>query len=146
MTNTFNRIGKVAIVVVVVFLTAFALNFMFLRDAQRVEGSVGFGNDYLGTTTDQTWTTLTPKVLKSTGGSLGSVVVTTVGTGSLTLYDATTTDITKRTGGTATSTLVLANFQITTALGTYTFDRSFNDGLIVVWVGTNNASTTITYR
>ncbi len=127
-------------------LTVFALVLTFSHTPSKVEGSVAFGNDYFGTTTDQTWTTLVPKVVKSVGGSLGSVTITTAGTGSLFLYDATTTDITLRTNGTATSTITLAAFQITTTVGTFTFDRSFGNGLIAVWVGSNNASTTITYR
>lgn len=128
-------------------LTVFVLVLVATRNqTQTAYGSVAFGNDYQATSTDQTWTTLTPKVLDSSNGSLGSVVITTVGTGSLTLYDATTTDVTKRTGATATSTITLANFVVTTGLGTFTFDRVFFNGLIAVWTGTNNASTTITYR
>lgn len=128
-------------------LTIFALVLVATRNQTKtVDASVAFGNDYQATTTDATWTTAIPKVLDASNGSLGSVVITTVGTGSLTLYDATTTNINLRTGNTATSTITLANFAITTSLGTYTFDRSFFNGLIVVWTGTNNASTTITYR
>ncbi len=143
---TMTKIEKVVLALCFVF-TAFVL--VFSATSQNISkpfGSVNYGGEYQGTTTDATWTTLTPVVLKSGTGSLGSIVITTVGTGSLTLYDATTTDVTKRTGATATSTLVLANLQITTTLGTYTFDRNYYNGLIAVWVGTNNASTTITFR
>lgn len=138
-------IEKVCISLSVV-LTVFALGLMFSRNTQKVEGSVGFGNDYMSTTTDPTWATLTPKVLKTAGGSLGSVVITTVGTGSLFLYDATTTNVNLRTNTTATSTITLAAFQVTTGAGTFTFDSTFSNGLIAVWTGSNNASTTITYR
>ncbi len=134
------------LLVLSIVLTVFAIGFMFSQSARPVGASTFQGQDYMGTTTDQTWTTLVPKVLKSQGGALGTVSVTTVGTGSLTFYDATTTNVNLRTNNTATSTIVLANFQITTSLGSYTFDRTFNDGLIVVWTGTNNASTSIMWR
>lgn len=141
------NIMKKILLSLAITLTVFMLVLVAARNlAPRADASVAFGNDYQATTTDQTWTTAIPKVLDSSNGSLGSVVITTTGTGSLTLYDATTTNINLRTGGTATSTITLANFQITTTAGTYTFDRVFFNGLIAVWTGTNAASTTITYR
>lgn len=137
-----NRVVMLFIIVAMILLTAV----MIYDKAQKVEASVSYGNDYLSTTTDATWLTLAPQLLLSKTGSLGSVVIQTIGTGSLTLYDATTTNNSLRTTSVATSTITLANWQITTSLGTYTFDTSFKNGLIAVWVGTNNATTTITYR
>src|SRR4051812_21743146 len=140
MTTRFTRVVQLIILVGLMFVTI--LFIAFLSGNKTANGSVAFGNDYQATTTDATWTTLTPKILLSKGGSLGSVIVTTIGTGSLTLYDATTTDNTLR-ASVATSTITVANWQITTSLGTYTFDTSFKNGLIAVWVGTNDATTTI---
>lgn len=140
--NILSKSLTLAIIIGAIILTAF----LVVQNASRVEGSTFQGNDYQGTTTDDTWVTTSPKVLKVGGGALAQVTITTAGTGSLLLVDATTTDVSKRTGNTATSTITLANFGITTTVGTYTFDRTFNRGLIVVWVGTNNASSTITYR
>ncbi len=104
-------------------------------------GSVVQGSDYHSTTTDGTFTSA--KLIQSGGGALGSVTITTAGTGKLTLYDATTTNASLRT---KTATTTLANFNITTTVGTYTFDAIFYDGLIVEFTGTNVASSSITYR
>ncbi len=125
-------------------LTAFSL-FVNRSDDSVRPGSVTQGSDYQATTTDQTWPTLTPKIVKSEQGTLGTVTITTAGTGSLTIYDATTTNIALR-GNVATSTITLAHFAVTATVGTYVFDRVFFNGLIVVYTGTNTASTTITYR
>ncbi len=140
-TQRIVRIIMFGIIIAMIFLTAMIV----FQQPKVVNGSVAFGNDYQATTTDATWVTTSPKLLWSRNGSLGSVIIQTVGTGALTLYDATTTDNTLR-ASTATSTITLANWQITTSLGTYTFDVAFKNGLTAVWVGTNNATTTITYR
>lgn len=112
-------------------------------------GSVVQGSEYQATTTDATWTTNVPVLIKTGGGALGQVTITTAGTGALTLYDATSTNINNRKGGSlseATTSITLAKFGITTGLGTFTFDRVFFNGLIVEYIGTNAASSTITWR
>lgn len=142
MTNK-TRISILSIIFGGALLTAlfFAL---FDQKPQNVLGSVDQGGEYKATTTDATFTL--PKSIQIGSGTLGSVVITTAGVGKLTLYDATTTNVGLRAPNKATSTQTLANFVITTTVGTYTFDASFYDGLIAEFTGTNVASTTITYR
>ncbi len=108
-------------------------------------GSVNLANEYHATTTQQI-APITPAyfTLKSETGALGSVIITGAATGNFTLYDATTTDVTKRAGATSTLT-VLAHFPTSAAAGTYTFDEVFFKGLLYTSVG-NMGSSTITYR
>lgn len=106
--------------------------------------SVVVGNEYNATTT---YSGKTPAVvrLKSGFGTLGSVVITGDNTGQIFLYNATTSNINLRAPSKATSTLELAVIPASTPEGTYTYDVSFSDGLLLV---TTNAaaSSTITYR
>ncbi len=109
-------------------------------------GSVTPGGGYIGTTTQSTaGLTQTENSILTTGGMLGSVVITGVTTGTISIYDATTSDITKRTGGLASSSILLAAFPASATAGTYTFDRNFYTGLYVSITGIV-PTTTITYR
>lgn len=84
--------------------------------------------------------------LNTTAGTLGSVVITGAAAGTFELYDATTTDVTKRAASLATSTLRrLASFPTNAAVGTYTFDSEYYFGLVVAFTSTQG-TTTITYR
>lgn len=120
----------------------------------KVLGSVTVGNGYQSTTTPTVAdrTNLCPAgfTASSTVGVLGSVVIMGENTGELIIYDATTTDNTKRVSA-ATSSLVLAQVpQIkgvtATTTGTFTFDSIFTRGLLVDHTGNNTPTTTITYR
>lgn len=111
---------------------------------QTVVGSVAQSSEYKSTTT-RSGVFPTLVAVKETPGTLGSVVITGAAAGVINFYDATTTDITKRTGNKATSTIILPTFPASAATGTYTFDISFYDGLIVETIGTM-PTTTITYR
>jgi len=122
-----------------------------LQDALSL-GSVSVGNQYQATTTPQVAdaTNLCPArigMASSTTGVLGSVNVTVAGTGALTLYDATTTNASLR-GNIATSSLILADFTTTSAVGSYHFDVEFKNGLLVDYTtaGTGVPTTTISYR
>ena len=77
-------------------------------------------------------------------GALGSVVNFEATSGGFVLYDATTSDITKRALAT-TSLPVLAKFPAGVAVGTYVFDTIIKNGLLAVFTAPN-ASSTITYR
>ena len=117
----------------------------------QVGASVIAGNSYLSTTTPQVadMTNLCPQrnnAASSTTGTLGSVNITTSGLGVLSIYDATTTDVTLRVAA-ATSSLLLADFPASTA-GSYHFDVEFKRGLLVDYTtfGTGVSSTTISYR
>jgi len=89
-------------------------------------------------------TTTGSYVFKTAPGTLGSVIVATLGTGNIIFYDATTTNANLRV--LATSSLnVLATVDASQAAGTYTYDMFFRDGLIGVFNGTQGTST-VTFR
>ena len=107
-------------------------------------GSVAASNEYHSTTTNAA----SPSyfLLKSGAGALGSVIITGSQNNALYLYDATTTDSTKRTK-TATSSLnLLAAFPPNAATSTYTFDTTFFGGLLIYFATTPSGTTTFTYR
>ncbi len=128
---------------------AFIVGFLILvaaiviggRAPSSALGSVSNGNDYHSTTTDATYTT--PLSVATGPGTFGSVIITTAGTGKLAFYDATTTNKNLRT---KQATTTLAVFNVTTTVGTYTFDSQFYDGLIAEFTGASVASSTITYK
>ena len=110
-------------------------------------GSIEQGSAYQATTTRSSPILIKrhKTTLKTGPGTLGSVVITGSPAQSMTIYDATTTDINKRVSTKASSTLVLASFGVSPTVGTYTFDLSFYDGLTIVTSGAYGTST-ITYR
>jgi len=125
----------------VVFLGYFMV--VTLADkSQEPTGSVARVSEYFATTTPEV-ADLT--VIQSTRGTLGSVVVTKTGTTDTIIYNATTSDVTKRTGNIATSSLLQIFIPASIAAGTYTFDAIFDAGILIDY-GTNSASSTITYR
>jgi hypothetical protein len=107
--------------------------------------SVITGDEYVATST---YAALPQPVrtLKAGYGALAQVTITGANTGTMTLYDATTSNASLRTGQTATSSLtVLADFPASVAAGTYTFDARFSSGLLLSGSGLL-ATSTITYR
>lgn len=113
-------------------------------------GSTIDGQDYTATTTGQYTfmgaSNVTSKQIKRGFGSLGSVVIPATTVGAFNLYDATTTDVTKRAAAMASSTILLASFPTGTPAGTYQIDSSFNNGLLFdTFTGTISTST-ITYK
>ena len=122
-----------------------------IEEAQEVEGALGGGmSNYLSTTT-QTSTLIgdagvDTAVLITLSGTLVSVIFTTTGTG-FDLYNATTSNISLRTGQKATSSLLLASIPSSLAIGVYEYNVAFYDGLLLDSVSsTTIASTTITWR
>src|SRR3990167_1157347 len=87
-------------------------------------GSVSVSNEYNATSTKNAFTgsSTIPNyyALKTVGGSLGSVIITGANTGTINLYDATTT-----IPNTAWATTTLVSIPASTAAGTYTFDINF---------------------
>jgi hypothetical protein len=135
-------LGTLALLAVAVVISVF-----FVSSIQSLFASTTYGNDYKGaqiTSSSASSTAVT--TLKTSAGSLGSVVITeknTFSTGglALTIYDATSTEAT-------TSATVLAKFSTTTNqdFGTYQFDIEFSKGLKVdVPVGFKGVYT-VTYR
>lgn len=113
-------------------------------------GSVSVSSEYHATSTAANsvfGATITNDTLVVSGpGTLGSVVITGANTGVINIYNATTTNVSQRTGNTATSTILLASIPASAAAGTYTFDLLFTDGLFVDLNGGIMPTTTITFR
>ena|SRR3990167_8924707 len=116
----------------------------------QVVGSVAVGNQYQSTTTPQVadGTNLCPArsgMASSTTGILGTVNVLGTGTGELLILDATTTDVTRRIGNIATSSLILAWYPVGFGTTTNEFDIEFKRGLLIDYT-TGVATSTISYR
>lgn len=117
--------------------------------SKPVEASVSQGSSYnsIVTASAQASASFLQNTTIATGtpGTLGSVIITGAGTGSFTLYDATTSNALLRTLTATTSLRVLAQFTNNAATGTYTFDEQYYQGLLVEFIGAQG-TTTITYR
>lgn len=114
-----------------------------------VQASINQGSEYLATSTGQYSANgeITSGIvsLKTNYGSLGSVVITGDNTGMLHFYDATTSDVSKRTGNKPTTTIHIATIAASAAENTYVFDAVVAQGLLMVVSGTAPTST-VTYR
>lgn len=124
-------------------LVAVALMSYSLRPTTSF-GSVSRGSEYHATTTRSNLFQ-NDIVIDPTSGIFGSVVITGAAAGVIELYDATTSNVNLRTGNTASSTILLASFPASAATGTYTFDQTYNNGLLIHVVGTM-PTTTVTWR
>jgi hypothetical protein len=131
-------IGGITIVLLVILI-----GITWYKNAPNPMGSISLGSSYKSTTTSSA---VVNPVIKTEGGTLGSVILAITGTAPLTIYDATTTDATKRTITATSSLRVLAYFGASPTVGTYTFDSEFYYGLLASWGSGTIASTTITYR
>lgn len=110
-------------------------------------GSVGITGEYHSTSTGEfisNSSTYSLGIIKNEGGTVGSVVITGTGAGKMNFYDATTTDSTLREVS-ATSSIQKISIQESTAVGTYTYDAIFKDGIILEIIGAQ-PTTTITWR
>ena len=130
----------VTIVIIALIGVAIGSN---LNRPEKPLGSVQTASEYQGTTIIPS--SVVAQQIKTEPGTLGSVVITGAGAGSFELYNATTTDTAIRTTAATTSLTLLASFPVNAAVGTYTFDRIFTDGLLVYWSGARGTST-ITWR
>ena len=117
--------------------------------------NISLGNVRVG---DQLQSTTTPQVadlrnlcparngVSPVTGMLGSVHILGSGTGQLAFIDATTSDITLRTGNVSTTSLILAWYPNITATSSVPFNVEFKNGLLVDYTGTVVGTSTITYR
>lgn len=112
--------------------------------------SVRAGDEYYATSTAPNnvygATIVGDQLIRTGAGSLGSVTITGAGTAAWSIYDATTTDVTARTGQKATSTILLVNFPASAAAGTYVFDATYNTGLLLEVHSGDVPTSTILYR
>lgn len=132
------------IAAMMVSLAVIALGFLAVFEhAPAAQGSTIQGSEYQATTT--TTGNFLNDISLNAGQTLGSVVITGAAAGTIDLYDATTSNINLRTGNLASSTILLASFPASAAVGTYTFDRIARYGVYVHIVGTM-PTTTITFR
>lgn len=142
ITKGFQFLG----LVLAVFITACFV--VWFASAQNAQGSVDVASEYTATTTALSTiygaSTNASRVIATSSLTLGSVVVTGATTGIWNIYDATTSDVTKRK--LATSSILVASFPASLAAGTYTFDVQLNDGLYVDVISGNVPTTTITWR
>lgn len=138
-TNTNKAIGFLAIIGLVL-VVAFLIS---VNAAKTASASVRTGDEYLATTTNAA--SANTRTLKAGRGALGQVTITGAAAGTMTFYDATTSNSTLRTGQLATSSLaVIADFPASAAAGTYMFDAGFSNGLLLVTTGVAATSSVMT--
>ena len=135
-------------VLAIALLFAVAGLFLVMQQPRQALGSVYIGNEYYATSTSATavyGAFTASRVIVSGPRAFGSVIITGANTGTLNFYNATTSDVSLRTGQKATSTILIASFPGSTAAGTYTFDVQVTDGLYIDILGLA-ATSTITFR
>jgi hypothetical protein len=136
------KITYTILVVVVIALVGLAIGWN-LKPVEQPVGNVSVGSEYKSITFLAT-TTLT-KLIKNESGTLGQVVINTLGTGNVIFYDATSTLPAQRTIQATTSLRVVGVIDASQAAGNYLYGTSFYDGLIAVFSGTQGTST-LMYR
>lgn len=142
----------VLVLVEAALITALVLAVSFkTRTPQDNAGSVNFGNEYHATTTFAGFQqivhlTTTTDPLATVQGALGNIVITKAGTASFDIFDATTTDRTKRAATMTTNSIRVASFPASVAVGTYVFDEVYYNGLIIVYSSTDIPTTTLMFR
>ena len=138
------------ILAVAFLLIAVTLAMLVLQAPRNAGASIRVGDEMFATSTAASavyGATITGDTLIKTGtGALGSVIITGANTGIINFYNATTSNVSARTGNTATSTILLASFPASAAAGTYTFDVVYTTGLLVELESGLMATSTITYR
>lgn len=109
-------------------------------------GSVTGGNEYHATTTPTGNESWSDRTLKVGQGALGSVIVTKAGSIDFVLYNATSTGAVANDSRFNKSLKQLARIPENLAAGTYTFDVTFTDGLVMDVLQGTTGTSTITFR
>ena len=124
------------------------------NEVRQIMGSVSQSGEYHATSTSASTITkelrlgFDPNDLNAIKkGTFGSVIMTGTmrGEGLIEIYDATTTNILARTGGTPSSSFLLTSIPTENSTGTYTYDVAYQNGLIMVITGIVPKAT-VTYR
>lgn len=112
------------------------------------QGSVSVGNDYYSTSTrNLNGTALaSPTVLKNGPGTVARVTVTGANTGIIRLWDATTTDVTKRASNLASTSINMIEVSASAQANPYDFDATFNYGIVYEVVSGLTPTSTISWR
>lgn len=124
-------IGIIGVLVIVFFIGV-----GFYRTTP-VNASVSLGSDYHATSTLGVAQTHTD-VIEAYPGSLGSIIITGSGTGTISAYDASR-------AGDINATNTIATVPASLGTGTYTFDTLATKGLVFVYTAYAGTAT-ITYR
>lgn len=142
-----NKVVLVLVIAAVVIVVAALMS--PAKQVVTLGTSIQGGENYATTTaaSGATYAKPTYWLIKGGPGSFSQVVQLKAGTagGDIALYDATTTNVSLRTGQLATSSIFIASIPTDLAVGTYTFDANFRWGLLAVTTGTVG-TTTILYR
>ncbi len=142
------RLNTILIWLAIVALAAVAGGTYYYQDKAPSERppifqGVGVGNEYTGTTT-QTVLTVKDTPIKDGWGALGSLTVTVAGEAEYLLFNESSSLLTW--DNFPTSTRLLAEIPANLAVGTYTFDIQFTEGLYLDVINGSLGSTTITFR
>ena len=143
-----NNISKLLLALgIVAVIVIGALWYSHETAQEQMKGGVAEDYNATSTAADAIYGAFTgDRVLKTSWGTFGSVVVTGANTGVVNFYNATTSDITKRTNNKATTTLLIASLPTSLVAGTYTFDAIFTSGLLLELENGIMPTTTILYR
>ena len=137
------KISNILLWVVVVLIIA-TVSFLIFEDKEPSFGGVTVGNEYTATSTIH-GAIVGTQLVREGWGSLGSVVITGAGASAFTFYDATSTNFS--TSPKTTTTALLATIPASLAAGTYTFDITYTDGLLVYYDTVDtHVTSTITFR
>lgn len=128
----------------IVIALVLVISFTVFNVIPQASGSIIEGQAYNATTTYAAHP-LDVRLLKTGQGSLGSVVITGDNSGTIELYNATTSNINNRTGNIATSSIWIADVPASAPENTYVYDVQFTTGLLMVTTGTE-ATSTVTWR
>ena len=138
-------IGGIALLAILFYVITSGSGEVQIPTANKVLGNISSADAMQSTTTSSSWDTFaaakTFKLLCSTPGVLGSVIINNETAGSFNIYDGTTTS-----SHTMHATTTLANINASLAENAYPFNSVANIGLIVEFQSSNVASSTITYR
>jgi len=147
------KLSKKALLSLVItgaLFVGFLVGLSYFRDSNQALGNVEIGGELVATTTGigagypEAVKTFTPTATP-VSGMLGSIFFTVPTISRVQVYDATTTNVSLRTGNIASSSLLLADFPAGTGTSTIPLNIRFRYGLTVVFNGTVSTST-ITFR
>jgi len=117
------------------------LGYMTYKVSLSEEPTLSFGGTSPFNYTTNVPTSDASQLLKTQFGTLGRVTITGAGAGSASFYDATTTNANLRAIAATTSLPLITHLPDGLVAGTYEFNTSFNDGLLVVLTGDIGTST-----
>lgn len=129
----------VAIVGIYIAIVGGFLMYGSTHSMSQSYGSVAIGNDYRSYMASSTSASAnTPIVLKTRPGTLASIIVQTTGSGAVfRLYDS---------AAATSSPATIVSLPTSPVVGTYTFDETFNNGLVLEVPTGFNGIYTVTYR